>query len=316
MIAIVMQAKRRHLRFVTRDRVELAAGDRNALRQVWMTDISKGGLFVATDDPPGLRQRVEVRLETPDGALKLFAEVVHILSPDDAERFGTSAGVGLQFIDLDPDCRNAIESYVEGLAAELQRATDSKPSTSPAADVQAITKQVLQGFEQGDLYAALGVDGWVSQRDIEARVAELCALLQATEGLTTAQASRVTLTRGLVRRIAVVLGDPERRLDYDFRHGHLYPQERLSSLDEPERTRLRKTWHRYHPTALSQAEKHASLALRYEGIMKYREASEEAKAALRYDPFNVELWDALQTWTARIQLIEEGGVPSEDEASE
>lgn len=64
----------------------------------YASDLSRGGLFVATDNPPALRARLRLHLTLPDGeVLTLSAEVVHrVLS-------GPRVGVGLQLLDVTPE---------------------------------------------------------------------------------------------------------------------------------------------------------------------------------------------------------------------
>ena len=306
--------KRQHPRFVAQQRVELTVHDRNELRDVWMADISKGGLFVRTDAPPALREQVSVSLSTPDGVVTLAAEVVHVQDKATADRVGAAPGVGLQFTDLDAHQRQAIESYVEGLSSAL-----SAPPPEPArrsVDAEAIVeimKQVLQGFESEDLYGAIGVPPLASNEEIDSRLRKVLRLLELSgDGLSAAQQSRASHVRNLVRRVGALLLNPDRRLDYDLRHGHLFPRERLAVADEHERNRIRRTWHRNNPQAMPQAEKHASLAVRYEGVMKYKEAIDAATEALKYDPFNYDLWQAVDTWSERLRLADQALQPPGD----
>lgn len=302
-------ATRRHLRFVTHQKVELRADDRNDLRLVWMTDISKGGLFVETNDPPPMRQRVTVTLQTPDGAVPLAAEVVHIVDAENAARMGASPGVGLQFVNLDADLREAIQAYVEGLSAALIiEDAPASATTDNLISVMAVIRQVLDGFEQEDVYAALQIEPTSSAEAIERRIDDLLAQLHAADGrLTAAQASRASHVRNLLRRVQAMMSSAERRFDYDLRHGHLNPRARMEDAQPHERARLRQLWHRHYPQAMGEAEKYASLALRYEGVMKYQEAIESARKALDSDPFNYELWLAIDTWQARLDLEHDDG---------
>lgn len=301
-----MTAKRRHPRFVARQSVELLAEDRNDLRQVWVADISKGGLFVETDDPPPLRSKLQVAIQTPDGVIRLSAEVVHVLDTDTATAAGAKPGVGLQFVDLDADYRTAIEAYVEGLSQTLTEVTEPPPPPTDQKAVMAVIKRVMQGFEDEDLYAALGMPPLASTREIEVRVGEVIRLLNgATDALGAAQATRASHVQHLVRKASALLLHPDRRLDYDLRHGHIYPRERLAVADENERQLMRQAWHRNNPDALAMAEKHANLAARYEGVMKYKDAVVQAEKALEFDPFNPELWAALDTWQERLRLSEQ-----------
>ena len=297
---------RRHPRFVTEQQVELEAEDRNELRAVWMTDISKGGLFVETDDPPPLRTRVVVGIETPEGRLELAAEVVHIVAASSAARLGINPGVGLQFVDLSQERQRMIEAYVEGLTTGPLPPETNEVVENDQQRVIAVMKAVLAGYETEDLYRAIDIDPMASDDEVAARITEMSDVLNApAPGLSAAQQSRARHVQSLLRRIRALLTNPDRRLDYDLRHGHLFPRHRLAEADPAGRERLRRIWHRNNPGALPQAEKHASLALRYEGVMKYREAIEAATEALKYDPFNEDIWRAVDTWKARQQLQEE-----------
>ena len=299
--------KRKHPRFVAHQRVELNVHDRNELRDVWMADISKGGLFVQTDEPPALRDQVSVSLSTPDGVVTLGAEVVHVLDRATADRVGATPGVGLQFTNLDTQQRKAIESYVEGLSSALSDAEHGtgRPSVDSHAVIE-VMKQVLKGFEEEDLYGAIGVPPLASDEEIDSRLRKVMRLLELSgEGLSAAQLSRAKHVRNLVRRLGALLLNPDRRLDYDLRHGYLFPRERLAVADEPERNRIRRMWHRNNPDAMPQAEKYASLAVRYEGVMKYKEAIDAATEALKHDPFNYDMWKAIDTWWERLQLADQ-----------
>lgn len=270
---------------------------RNELRPMWMTDLSKGGLFVETDDPPPLRHRVTVFLHTPEGTLELGAEVVHVLDADRAARAGQRAGVGLQFVDLDSDRRRNLEGYVEGLVDALAEATAAIEASADAERIVLLVKQIHQGFEQEDLYAALGLEGSTTTEEIRRRIDAMATELRAPcPSLSAAQASRRAHALRLLRRIGAMMTDTLRRFDYDLRHGHEYPRHRLAEAGESDQKALRQEWHRRHPEALVKAEEHAKTAIKYAAVLKYEEAIGAAKEALVHDPFNPELWRATETW--------------------
>ena len=301
-----MTAQRRHPRFVSRQRVLLTANDRNELRQAWTADISKGGLFVETDESLPFGHRVDVHLETPEGTVRLSAEVVHTRSTEVAARLGLPAGVGLQFVDLGADRRRAIESYVEGLAPSL---TDlvAKPAAAesvPAGDrLLTMIRRFLDAFEAEDLYRALEVSPSASSAEITDRAEAIVRMLDAAPAiLNAAQASRAAHVQSLARRISTMFAHSLRRLDYDLRHGYIFARERLAEASDEDRVHMRKLWHHQHPGALAEAEKHVALALQYEGVMKYQEAIDAGHQALEHDPFNTDLWNAVDTWQARLQL--------------
>jgi uncharacterized protein (TIGR02266 family) len=81
-------------------------------------NISRGGIFIATDDPPALREVVELSVELPDGKppVKSHAEVVHCVSVAQARATGTVAGAGLQFLDASDDFRERLDACIEALS--------------------------------------------------------------------------------------------------------------------------------------------------------------------------------------------------------
>ena len=80
-------------------------------------NISRGGIFVATQNPPPLREIVELLLELPDGkpAARTHAEVVQCVTAEQAQATGRTAGAGLQFIGGDEDFRRRVDACIEHL---------------------------------------------------------------------------------------------------------------------------------------------------------------------------------------------------------
>jgi uncharacterized protein (TIGR02266 family) len=80
-------------------------------------NISRGGIFVATQNPPPVREMVELLLELPDGQApaKTNAEVVQCVSAEQAKATGRTAGAGLQFIGGDEDFRRRVDACIEHL---------------------------------------------------------------------------------------------------------------------------------------------------------------------------------------------------------
>ena len=80
-------------------------------------NISRGGIFVATQKPPELREVVELLLHLPDGEgpAQTDAQVVHRVTPEQAK--GRVAGAGLQFIGSDDAFRERLDRCIENLLA-------------------------------------------------------------------------------------------------------------------------------------------------------------------------------------------------------
>jgi uncharacterized protein (TIGR02266 family) len=86
----------------------------------YAANISAGGLFVQTDNPPPLKTVVRVEMELPGGGGPVPARglVVHRVTKEEAQKRGTSAGVGLQFIDADDSFRGRIDAAIEHILKE------------------------------------------------------------------------------------------------------------------------------------------------------------------------------------------------------
>src|SRR3954468_21214888 len=82
-------------------------------------NISRGGLFIASDDPPPLREVLELTLDLPDGKgpVKTHAEVVHRLTKDQA-RGGAVPGVGVQFVGASDEFRQRLDACIDTLLTQ------------------------------------------------------------------------------------------------------------------------------------------------------------------------------------------------------
>jgi two-component system, chemotaxis family, chemotaxis protein CheY len=129
---------RREPRFETM--LEVRLDDLPSMAEQWAADISHGGMFICCPAPPELRAQVQVHLSLPDGGeFSIPAEVVHRIL------FGPRPGVGVQFLDRDPQ----VLAPLEALLAEYQR---RRPRVL-VVDDEAIWRSTL-----ARALAALGVD--------------------------------------------------------------------------------------------------------------------------------------------------------------
>ncbi|TMA27636.1 MAG: hypothetical protein E6J88_08210 [Deltaproteobacteria bacterium] len=80
-------------------------------------NISRGGIFVATPQPPPLRDVVELLLELPDGLApaRTDAEVIQSITPAQALQLKRAAGAGLQFVGSDDDFRRRLDLCIDNL---------------------------------------------------------------------------------------------------------------------------------------------------------------------------------------------------------
>lgn len=83
----------------------------------YSANISRGGIFVATKQPPSLGEVVELFLELPDGGppARTSAEVVHRITEEVARTNGKTAGAGLQFVGGDDEFRLRLDACIDNL---------------------------------------------------------------------------------------------------------------------------------------------------------------------------------------------------------
>ncbi len=287
---------REHLRFITHEQILLDVDGRNDLRSVWMSDISKGGLFIQTQERPALRSTLKITIQTPDGRLELKGEVVHLLPGDDG-------GVGIQFLNLTPKRRASIEAYVEGLAAGIDDAGSNHDlSSAEAAQVHATLMTFVKGFENEALYEALDLHPTATREDVDARLGILKTCFDTKPNrLPVALAARLQHARQLLFRVSMLMKDENRRLDYDFRHGHLFAEDRiLAARSDNSIERLQKAWQNAYPDRLQRSHKATAEAIRAVNKLEYETAVEAGELALRENPFDLELRDALMEWKNRL----------------
>jgi uncharacterized protein (TIGR02266 family) len=91
----------------------------DAVTEQFTTDLSAGGMFVQSDQPPAYGSEVTLAIELPgeEKPIQCRALVVHRVSPEDARNGdGSSArrisGVGIQFLDADDRFREQIDGYL------------------------------------------------------------------------------------------------------------------------------------------------------------------------------------------------------------
>lgn len=102
-------------------RMQVQLGDVGELRRCWMTNLGRGGLFVATEHliPIGTRLTLRIELSASGEILELPAAVAcHNLDP----QFQNRSGMGMRFLDLTPEMEKRLDDLYEGA---LRRATQA-----------------------------------------------------------------------------------------------------------------------------------------------------------------------------------------------
>ncbi len=299
--------KREHIRFVTREQVEVRAESRTDFKTVWMEDISRGGLFVSAENPPPVRSRLEVRLATQDGNLSLEAEVVHVLDPETASRIGQPPGAGLQFINITTDVRRRIEQYIDGTARRLDEALITVAGVQSAEEVVAMARRFVDAVNQSDLYGALDLPPTATEEEIADRGESLRSTFEKAPGdATPPQAARLQSIARQVNRVTSLLQRPKRRLQYDFRHDQVRAEQRIADAESGGLSveELRSEWSKLFPDRVEKAKDYARMALECESKEDYPGSIEVASKALELDPFNLALRSALDDWKTKLKSEE------------
>jgi uncharacterized protein (TIGR02266 family) len=202
--------------------------NRRQLKQVWLKDISKGGIFLHTDTPLEVSAKVSVILDLPDGtSVEVTGNVVHVISPEEATGH-LVAGMGVQFVDLTPAKREMVEQFLTRHRTLLP-ATGARgvvpPPPAPALENQVQTLRRLiwlsgdaAAFADADYYAILGVPATATTEQIR----DACGILQRLldpqsppEGLEDTDRTRIEQLYATLAEIEVTLVDPQNRLQYD-----------------------------------------------------------------------------------------------------
>ncbi len=121
---IVPAFVREHTRYPVQLAVRLRCESWKQYLELYTSNLSRGGLFVASDDAAPMGSEVMLELSLPDGEMvALRAQVVHVVDAQNGQR----PGMGVMFYDLDEPTKRALE-----MALQTARAQQPKPAAPPA----------------------------------------------------------------------------------------------------------------------------------------------------------------------------------------
>ncbi len=91
-------------------RLEIRFRSAASFRDAWAADISRGGVYIETQEnlEPGQVVTLEVSLPGKAGTLEIPGRVVH-------HRAGLLAGIGIEFGELSPKNKKILDTYVDKL---------------------------------------------------------------------------------------------------------------------------------------------------------------------------------------------------------
>jgi len=97
--------------------VEVNLRNENTFFTGFSENVSEGGLFVATEAPYEVGERVELGLSIMGGAPASLRGIVRWVRPGGTPG-GLPAGMGIQFLDLDERVREALQKFVDSGAKD------------------------------------------------------------------------------------------------------------------------------------------------------------------------------------------------------
>jgi len=103
--------RRRHERYQARIRVKF--GSKKALIEEYTHNISHGGIFIKTEKPRALGEKLRITLIHPESGEEIFfdGEVVRVVTPEEATS-NQPAGMGIKFSSLDVHARAQLNSFI------------------------------------------------------------------------------------------------------------------------------------------------------------------------------------------------------------
>lgn len=183
-------------------------------------DISRGGIFLATEFalPLGTVVRLVLHLPDSDEKVQIVGQVIHRRAADEAGAGGKSAGMGVEFLDIDDLPLRRIRAFVD---ARLGSGQPPAPAPGTGRFRPAAQRQIDALLAIGDgrvaaaVATALGPDFWVRIAGTGMRALSECVekpprlLVVATDlvGITALDLSRAVRQRPAPEGLAVVVLD-------------------------------------------------------------------------------------------------------------
>jgi eukaryotic-like serine/threonine-protein kinase len=276
-------------------RVRVEMIDLARLRRIYLSDISKGGMFVATGEkvPPQFTP-LEVIIVAPEGKgeVSLHAEVVRSVTPAEAAAWHSPPGMAVQFLNLDAQVRQRLELMVSGLPTP-------RPTTMRSAAIKvriAEAEKLLAMFDampNATPYDLLSVS---PQADASTIRDAARRLLRDTEpesfgGVSAEMLERLNALQSRLKSAEQQLTNPSTRAQYDATTGNYVGVwwALKAGLKLDELATLRKSYLTTHAAAESGAQPHMRQAVIAERDGRIDHALAALDKALKLDPLNIAL---------------------------
>ncbi|WP_257457427.1 protein kinase domain-containing protein [Archangium lipolyticum] len=270
--------------------------------------VGRTGLFVRTnEEPPALLSDVSLLLRLPGGELPCTGQVVRHVSAEQARAWNMAPGFGVELRDTSSTFQ---QRFARLLAGENPEAPT--PPAAPQDDARA--EPVLREFRRrlgGDHYTVLGVPRDADADMVRAQTREARNRLEQLLALPLSPGQRALVQRALskVAEALLVLGHPERRVEYDAELRNLDGVLRclaagltVTALEECRRRYLAR-----HPATEGHSVLHLASGDAFRAAGRFPEALASYEAALKVDPLHLE---ALKRWHALRVRLRAGANPA------
>jgi serine/threonine-protein kinase len=271
-----------------------------------MRDLSRGGLFVCLErDLPAPFTRLRLSLQAPAGEMA-DAEVVRLVTAEQATGWGMAPGVGVQFLSPSRAFKEALASRLEG------RAPSAAGAPLPSAErLDTLGEKTLAAWRprmEATPYLLLGCPPDAEFADIRTRARAVRTELEhlRERALSASQQRELERLLARVQEAAEAISTPARRAETDAELGNWKGVARciasgmtVSDLEE-RRTRFLKT----HPGVDAKAQVHRATGRAWEGRSGIAQAVEEYERGLQLDPLNLLLHQAYSALRRRAATSE------------
>jgi uncharacterized protein (TIGR02266 family) len=132
----------------------------------YSTDLSKGGMFLQTDQFLPVNAVILVNLELGEGSAEIpvICRVVYVRDEVAARSVGKPAGMGIEFLDMTADCLGLIEAYIAERIDQVDEVAAAPPakrlSIMIVDDDQGFRTMAAQPFRARGDYVRVAPDGF------------------------------------------------------------------------------------------------------------------------------------------------------------
>jgi len=274
--------------------VEILRADGGVLRKAAGMELSKDGVFLGGSDlTPPVFSSLWLRIHGPKGgSVKLECEVVRHVSAAQAQAWGMSEGVGVQFVHATEAQKRALTALLKGEPVpELPDPRQAADVGGPDPEVVLAPLRKRAAAAGTDPYGLLDVSADADASSIRGRAKELRKQLQGCRAprATAEQAAEAERLLEKLSRALQTLAEPLRRAEWDAIHGNYagVAQALAAGLTVTELEKLRSRFLADHPRAGSHATLETMCGRAFEQQGELQQAAAAYERALEHDPLDL-----------------------------